>query len=282
MRLFPLLLCTLAYAQEFDVASIKASAPLSGGAVRIGGTSGGPGTNDPTHYTWPSATLLGMLVRAYDVKAYQVSAPDWFSSERFDISVAMPEGTTKDQFAIMWRNLLATRFGVKVHIEKKEFPVDELVVGPRGHKLKETADPNTAPFTIANGTPFSKDGKLTGAGLVTMMRSSPAGITAQVSGVAQPLGPLADMLANQLKHPVVDKTGLSGKYDFVIDYAPTDVRVNGNAPAAAGGTTAAAAADLGLDLVTAVQQQLGLRLERGKGMLDYIVVESAQRAPTEN
>lgn len=287
-----LLVASLAYAQEFDVASIKASEPFPTNgpvAIRIGPPTGGPGTSDPTHYTWPSATLRTILMRAYDVKTFQISGPDWLGSERFDIAVVIPEGTTKEQLAVMWRNLLASRFGVKVRVEKKEFAVDELVIGPKGHKLKETADSNIAPFNFQAGNSLLKDGKLNGAGLVTMMRSGPTGTTAQLMGMAQTVTGLAGLLENQLGHPVVDKTGLTGKYDFNVDFSPAEMRINGlPVPQAAGGGAAGPApalpsvAEVGVDLPTAIQQQLGLRIEKGKGMLDYIVVEKAERAPTEN
>jgi uncharacterized protein (TIGR03435 family) len=271
MRLFTLFLCSLAYAQEFDVASIKVSAPFANNTfISIGPPSGGPGTNDPTHFTWPSATVRGILQRAYEIKAYQISGPDWLGTERFDIAVVIPEGAAKEQVAVMWRNLLASRFGVKVRKEKKEFAVDELVVGPRGHKLQASNNPNAAPL--------DKDGKFKGGGIIMTVRSGPNGVTAQANAVAVMIVTLADLLSNQLGHPVVDKTGLIGKYDFSVDYAP-GLRSAGIEPLRA---PAPVAADLGLDLVTAIQQQLGLRLEHSKGLLDYIVVEKVERIPTEN
>lgn len=285
MRWLMVLACSVGWAQEFEVASIKASAPLvTRDAVRIAPRTGGPGTNDPTHLTWPSATLQAILLTAYDLKTYQLNAPEWMRTERFDISVAMAEGTTKEQLAAMWRNLLAARFGVKVRIEKKEFQVDDLVVGPRGHKLKETADPNAAAFTAVGNSPFDKDGNLNGAGLVTMFRMSPAGISAQMRGKAQAMAALANSLSGELGHPVMDKSGLNGRYDFSVDFAPGDVRLNGLVPPGGGNAQAATpvAPEVGMDLATAVQQQLGLRLEKGKGMLDYVVVEKAEKTPTEN
>ena len=76
---------------------------------------------------------------AYDVKAYQVSGPAWLDTERYDVAVKVRAGATKDQVKVMWQNLLAERFGVKVHHESKEFQVEELVIAKGGPKLKETA-----------------------------------------------------------------------------------------------------------------------------------------------
>lgn len=293
-----LLLCSVAFAQEFEVASIKTATTLQNGAVFIGGSRGGPGSSDPTHINWSSTTLFQILQTAYDVKNYQIEGPDWLRSERYDIAVVVPEGATKEQVAIMWRNLLASRFGMTVRKIQKEFAVDELLIGPRGHKLKENTEaipePGTAPPALPPPPPPGGEFKppaLNAPGLLMMMRSGPTGIVAQGVGRAQPISALATLLSNQLGHPVVDHTGLTGRYDFTIEYAPSELpRMMGGgpmpvAPAAApaqGPGPAPSPSEVGLDLAGAVQQQLGLRLAKGKGMLDVIVVEKAEKMPTEN
>lgn len=73
-----------------------------------------------------------MLISAYDVKAYQVSGPAWFGTERYDIAAKVPERATEEQVRVMWQNLLAERFGVMLHHESKEFQVEELVVAKGG------------------------------------------------------------------------------------------------------------------------------------------------------
>ena len=88
--------------------------------------------------------------------------------------------------------------------------------------------------------------------------------------LGRPLPNLATLLSNQLGHQVVDKTGLTGKYDFTVEFSP--VLSPGLQPGL----------DPSLDIGTAVQQTLGLRLEKGKGMLDVIVVDKAEKVPTEN
>ena len=110
---------------------------------------------------------------------------------------------------------------------------------------------------------------------------------------------LADMLSNQLGRPVIDETNLTGKYDFTLDYAPEegqmrgpmglmpppqhmDVPVGGPGGGPAGGPAPAASGETGPNLVTAVQEQLGLKLESKKGPLDLIVVDHVEKVPTEN
>lgn len=290
-----------AWAQEFDAASIKVAAPQgANGVVFIGPARGGPGSQDPTHITW-GATLAQVLQTAYDVKAYQVEGPDWINTERYDFAVVVPEGATKQQVAGMWRNLLAARFGLKSHVVQKEFSVDDLVVGPQGHKLKANTEPIPEPGAEPNRPPPPpppgpggefRAPALTGPGLMMMMRSGPGGVVAQANGRAQALSALVQMVSNQIGHPVVDKTGLAGRYDFSLEFAPSNsdrgplgaVRgIVGNGPAPAPGAgPAPATPEVGVDLAGALQQQLGLRLVKGKGMLDVVIVDKAEKVPTEN
>lgn len=303
MRLFlPLFAFTaLAFAEgpEFEVASIKPYVPPSGNQVFMIGARGGPGTADPTHITSSGMNLRTILQQAYGVKNFQVSGPDTLDSLRFDFAVVVPEGATKEQVQVMWRNLLATRFGMKIHIDQKEFAVDDLVVGPKGHKLTPaTEDGSVTPDPAAPPPPpgppqMDKDGRpvMNRPGMMMMFGNGPNGITARATGKAQPVSALVDMLSNQIGHAVIDKTGLTGKYDFYVEYFPTSLPGIAGGPAllregaaAPGGQSKgpASAPDLGLDLGTAIQQQLGLRLVGSKGKLDVIVVESFNPRPTEN
>jgi uncharacterized protein (TIGR03435 family) len=291
-------LCLRADGPEFEVASIKAIPPNPNGFVVFGPQRGGPGTADPTHIAWPSATLRNVLTVAFGVKNFQVSGPDTLDSERFEFAVGVPEGATKDQVALMWRNLLFSRFDLKYHIEQREFNVDQLQVGPKGHKLLENKDDvatsaqpakppvDGPPQMDANGRPV-----MNGPGMMMMIGAGPNGPTAKASGKAQAMSALVDMISNQVGHPVVDKTGLTGKYDFFVEFAPALgpagaplLLPRGGGPGAVGAAQppAGGAAELGLELPQALEQQLGLRLVKGKGMLDVIVVEKINRSPTEN
>ena len=129
----------------FEVASVKPSAPgWEKGGVYFGPPRGGPGTPDPVQITWTYARFRDLLMTAYDLKTYQLNGPGWIDTERYDAVVKVPVGATKEQVKVMWQNLLAERFGLKVHHEPKEFQVEELVVGKGGSKLKETTwDPAT-------------------------------------------------------------------------------------------------------------------------------------------
>ncbi len=125
-----------------------------------------------------------------------------------------------------------------------------------------------------------------------MMRMNEKGaMAAHMTARAQPLSRVVDTLSNELKRPVVDKTGLTGKYDFTLGYAPENMpgimKAGGPPPPPPSGPDAAPGAapspdDLEPTLTTAVQQQLGLRLDAKKIQLDTLVIDKADKTPTEN
>ena len=158
----------------FEVASVKRSPPPDpNGRVFFGPPRGGPGTPDPGQITWTNAALRNIVMTAYDVQTYQVTAPDWMNTERYDIVAKVPAGATKAQVNVMWQNLLKERFGMVVHHESKEFPVDELTVAKGGSKLKETdLPPDAESFTPPAAPPkLDKNGlpEMNGSGAITMI-----------------------------------------------------------------------------------------------------------------
>jgi uncharacterized protein (TIGR03435 family) len=219
---------------------------------------------------------------AYDVKEYQVNGPAWLNTERYDIIAKVAEGATKEQVNMMWQNLLAERFGVMLHRESKEFQVEELVIAKGGHKLKETTLDASA--ELDPGPPkFANNGELAGPGYVTTITASGQ---AHTVAKGQPLSKLTTTLGNTLRRPVLDKTGLTGKYDFSIDFH-IDLRGFGLPPSGPAGPAAAgapldSASEPGPDLASAVQQQLGLRLVGGKANLEVLIIDKAERVPTDN
>jgi uncharacterized protein (TIGR03435 family) len=277
--------CSLAFGQSplgttFEVASVKLSPPVPPtGGVYFGPPRGGPGTPDPEQITWSYATLKGLLTTAYDVKAYQVDGPVWLDTERYDIMVKVPAGATKERVGVMWQNLLAERFGVVLHHESKEFQVEELSVAKGGPKLKETTwDPSTP---LQPGPPqVDKSGDPAGPGQVQTIRPGENGMAyVRMAAKAQPIAQLASTLGFRLDRPVLDKTGLTGKYDYTIEFT-TDIR--GLVLPRPGQPAPPPATELGLDFATAVQQELGLKLTRAKAMLDVLVIDKAEKVPTKN
>jgi hypothetical protein len=142
---------------EFEVASIKPSAPIGYAQPMWVMTNGGPGTPDPGRFTTQNLRLNNIVTLAYGIERYQITTPEWMQSTRFDISAKVPEGTTKEQFRMMLQRLLAERFKLAVHHEQKEMRAYKLTVGKNGPKFKESADEpalasnSSARFMIMNG-----------------------------------------------------------------------------------------------------------------------------------
>jgi uncharacterized protein (TIGR03435 family) len=220
--------------------------------------------------------MKAMLLTAYDAKNYQISGPSslvsWLDTERYDVIVKVPAGATKEQVNVMWQNLLAERFGLTVRHEPKEFQVQELVIAKGGSKLKDTSWDAATPSP--EGPPKMEKGELRSPGLVALISMGPEGASEHTVGRAQPISKLTEMLSNQLGHPVLDKTGLTGKYDFTIEFAVNLI----GAPAASPDSVNAP----GSSLAEALQQQLGLRLVAGKANIAGVVIDRLNKVPTEN
>ena len=247
-----------------------------------------------------------MLLQAYQIKEYQLQCPGWMETERYDVNAKAPEGTSSKQVWAMLQNLLLERFQMTVHREQKEATVYILTVGKNGHKMKESAaDPDPPPATESTGAapmipprpmgppPKDKDGYpiLSRSGLA--WSSSPDGLV-RLNASRQAMSDLIRMLNNQLGRDVVDQTGLTGKYDFRLEFGGSGPMLPGIppmpplvGPGAAAST--APASDLsdpsgasGPTIFRALQDQLGLKLEGGKAPRDVIVIEKADKTPIEN
>lgn len=275
--LFAGFVCGLTFGQPvFEVASVKPAVIPTGARLFFGPPQGGPGTADPGQITWTYALLIDMVRAAYDLKSYQVRGPDWISTERYNVAAKVPEGATKEQVRAMWQNLLAERFGLVLHHEEKEFQVEELVIAKGGLKLKET----TLEDSNADGPPKMNNGVLVGPGFVTFIMAGSAGPSARVTARAQNLARLTAMLTSQLNRPVIDKTGLTGKYDFNLEYTPN--LPPGQLPPSGTPATDAGASEPGLGIGDALERQLGLKLVANKTRLDVVVVDKAQIVPSAN
>lgn len=319
---------------EFEVASIKPwvapSGPGRGGMML--GMRGGPGTADPEQITYSGLPLRLLLMNAYDVRTYQITGPSWLDSERFDIVAKVPSGTTKEQARVMLQNLLADRFGLKLHHETKDSQIYELVIDKNGPKFKPTAIAETSgtpdkeppqllppgpPKLDKNGFPQLPDRP----GLMMMMTMGTGGPRARMVAKAQTIAQIVQMLGNQVNRPVVDKTGLTGKYDLTLEFAfepgagggPKGLMLppppggpagfggglGAGGPVIAGGapggaaTTGGAAGPGPVDsqnadsapaetIFAAVQSQLGLKLEAKKAPLELLVIDHIEKTPSEN
>jgi uncharacterized protein (TIGR03435 family) len=300
----------LACAQTFDVATVKPAAPPTPngrGMILIGRPTGGPGTKDPGRIHYPFTNLKSLLQTAYNVKDFQISGPEWLATERFDIQATMPPETTKEQFAVMLQNLLSERFKMTVHRDTKELPMYTMIVGKSGPKLKESP-PETPAAADADDTPklpppLPPPGqmKFDAAGF-PIMPAPPGGGRggmfnmmmpgrARLIATRQTTQDLADRLSSVLTKPVTDATGLNAKYDFTLTYSTDGLASGGGLflgppPGGGGGGEEARKnmpeVEAPQDLFSAIQAQLGLKLEPKKGPVTLIVVDKAEKTPTEN
>lgn len=273
----------------FEVASVRPSPPPGPNErVFFGPPRGGPGTRDPGQIRWERAALRNIIMTAYDMQTYQVAAPDWLATERYDIVAKVPEGATKEQLNLMWQHLLKERFGLAVKHESKEFQVDELTVAKGGPKLKLTdLGSSPDPFNPLDGPPkVDKDGlrEMNGWGSIATIFPGNGGATVRLQAKGLTLSDVASRLAAPLGHPVIDKTGLGGRYDFTVEYEMSLLPLPGAPPPPAPNSLnpADAATEPGSSVVSAVEKQLGLKLTRGKAMLDVIVVDHVEKIPTAN
>jgi uncharacterized protein (TIGR03435 family) len=283
-------------AQTFDVASIKPAAPPdASGRMRIM-MGGGPGTDDPGRITYSGVPLKMILTLAFNVKAYQITGPDWLDSERFDVTAKVPPGTTKEQARVMMQNLLADRFKLTIHHETKEMAAFILSAGKNGAKLKasepepakdpDAESPRPAPGPMGK-LPMGKDGfpefpKTPGRPAHNMMRmNGQAKIACEQCSMAEFL----DMLGMQVEKPVVDMTGLKGTYDFSLIFQLElrgGMMGRGPMPPGAGGPPPDSLEESQPALTTAVQEQLGLKLDSKKAPVDLIVIDHVEKTPSEN
>jgi uncharacterized protein (TIGR03435 family) len=231
-----------------------------------GPRSGGPGSRDPDHIAYHNISLSHLVMTAYNLKDYELSAPEWLNEVGFQITATLPPGTTDTQVKVMLQNLLTQRFKLAVHPEPKVIPVYALVVAKDGPKFKESL-PETKE---SGGGTFSQDRRT-------------HRLTRQTTDL------LAFILSNEVGFPVRNMTGLNGKYDFTLSWVPEPwgpgVKVAHSAEQGLVGispTGGIQGNDTRPDLFTAVQQQLGLRLEELKGTIQATVVDHIERIPLGN
>ena len=285
---------------SFEVASVKVTAPTdiprSRSGVAYGRETGGPGTNSPGQFTASYTTLWSLILKAYGLESYRLFGPpslkgDKFGGSQYDIAAKIPPGATKEQFNLMLQDLLVRRFGLAVHWENRDLPVYALVVAKGGLKMKEAEKapvgaPVPAPPDLSSKERLDKDGfAVLPPGVQSMTYDSgPNGsvrVSARMTTVADLVG---TAVRNEVDRPIIDKTGLSGTYDFNLLFVPERTRPANAAADVSSGQAALpdAASDAGPTIFVALERQLGLRLEPEKRPFSVLVVDKVNGTPSEN
>jgi uncharacterized protein (TIGR03435 family) len=199
--------------------------------------------------TVTNLTVAVLIREAYGVKHYQVSGgPAWLSADGFDINAKAEGEPSRPQMMLMLQTLLEDRFKLKVHRETREGNVYFLAATKNGPKLKAPTGGDAS---------FIRTGR-TGA-------PSQAAITYVLWGQNVAMPAFTAQLSNQMGRPVIDRTSIQSIFDFRLEYAADDARSDGNP-----------------SVFSAIQEQLGLKLEAGKGPVETFVIDSAQKPTLEN
>jgi len=221
----------------FDVASVKVAPPGRSGWLR---------RMDHGRYSYTNFNMAELLREAYGVKMYQISGPSWLGDldHLYTIDATCPATTTVAEGRLMLRRLLAERFNLVLHREKRNLPVYSLVVAKDGLLLKPSKTKTLGGFPEGSS----------GAGLmrgVLNMRS------------------VADMLARELDRPVLDDTGIEGLFDVSLDWVPESQLTALPPPS-------------GDSIFQVLEARAGLKLVAQKAPIDLLVIDRIERIPTEN
>jgi uncharacterized protein (TIGR03435 family) len=224
----------------FEVASIRVAQPARE-SIEFG----------PASLTMRSVRLDGAIRWAYGVQDPQVIGPDWMRDAWFDIFAKSAGEVKVGELREMLRTLLAERFKVTVHRDTKELTALILNVSKNGHKLEPVEQ---------EGSPSFQTGKL------------------NLTGRGATMSQLCDFISRELRDPVIDQTGLTGRYNYFLDIEPYFTEESRNAAGSNGGKPP----DAHAIIAVAMQKELGLKVESKKVPVEVIVVDHAEKTPVEN
>jgi uncharacterized protein (TIGR03435 family) len=232
--------------QKIDLATIK---------PHPAGKSGSGVEASPGMLTMRSLSLSMIIGAAYGIAEYQISGPPWLKQERFDITAKLDTPVAdKDEMLPLLQPLLAERFRLAFHHETKQLPAYVLTVGKNGSKLEAANDGGAE-------LPFKKANKSGGTRIHSAHLTMPQ---------------FAELLSRRLGRPVKDMTGLTGAYRVNLEWAADDTREKPSKP------DKAQRDKDGPSIVTALQEQMGLRLEVRKAPVEILVIDHVDKNPTAN
>ena len=196
-------------------------------------------------------SLRSLLKKAYGLRDFQIEgSPSWFDSQRYDVSAKAAGPVDVQQVNLMLRALLVDRFKLKFRRESRELQAYVLTIARNGPRLKEAVKEDDSSGGV----------RMRGVGHL-------AGIKASVGQLAEMLSDVALNGRYILDRPVLDRTGLSAVYDFTLEWTP-DLTPTDTAPTASSGPS----------IFTAVQEQLGLKLELRKAPVEIFIIDHVERA----
>jgi len=263
----------------FEVASVKSSDPAQRG-MTIQTLLGG-------RFNSKGVPLRLLMTYAYHLRDFQIiGGPDWIGTDRWDIEARAEEGSIPavtgraypnaiDPMAIRLQTLLEVRFRLKAHREMKEVLIYELTIAKSGLKMKLSED--QTPFRLPERGDAQPPAQRGGGVPRYNMRTGRGSV--QASAVELPS--LIQALSQQVGRVVVDKTGLSGLFDIKLEWTPDPITAGPRGGAIQGPEAAPPIDSSGPSIFTALEEQLGLKLESAKGPVEVLVIDSVQK-PSEN
>jgi uncharacterized protein (TIGR03435 family) len=218
------LLATSLFAQNFDSVSVKPAA--------AGGSANAQPATDPAHVSYSGVTLKSVIAQAYSVPPDRITGPRWLGDDRFDISATLPAGASQSDIPLMLQHLLADHFGLVIHEQTKSLTGYALLAGKGPLNINRSVEGRVATIDMASDH-------------------------MQLNNYTMP--DFAKFLATSIGRPVVDETGLNGRYDIALYSSMSEIQSA---------------------LIGRAIQQLGLRIETRSIPAKFIVVDKADRTPS--
>ncbi|MDP9051995.1 MAG: TIGR03435 family protein [Acidobacteriota bacterium] len=291
----------------FEVASVRPAAPIDQMTIFAGLRAGKRPEEmhiDGQRATFKYMSLKQLVAYGYKVRPYQVSGPDWMTTDRFDIAAKLPDGATRDDVPAMTQALLVERFKLAAHLETKEHPVLGLMLAKGGSKMKEVpaaaavdesaelkpgqtkVDSVDGPMILTRNVDGSTTYNMGARGKMTLRVDGQTG-TMQLEGSSMSMKGLAMMmttLGGGSGRQVVDQTGLKGNYEVTVSFALSELvsslRDSGidipGAPPPSGGDPA------GDSTIADALGKLGLKMQGTKADVEQLVIDHVEKAATEN
>jgi uncharacterized protein (TIGR03435 family) len=284
---------------RFEVASVRLSAPAERGQRR-----GGPPTVSPDRVVYQRTLFRKLLMDAYGVQLGQIKGPAWTTADAisggpiFDVSANLPPGATREQIPTMLQNLLKDRFKLSVHREEAPSLAFAIVVVKPGSKLKTSAGPRQESEYAELGPRGAVKYDVGKDGFPNLFPKLGMGATFDGSTVRMrfrdyPLVELVRQFSFMLNVPIIDSTGLTGHYDFTLEFTlpentnavavramlplSPDQQVPRKTAVPTDGELAAASA-----VSSAMEKQLGLKLQATRLPRDLLVIDHVEKTPTDN
>lgn len=248
------------------------------------------GSGSRTRFIRTKVSVSTMVLYSYNLKAYELRPPFSTDTSEFNIEAKLPSGTTAEQIPAMLRSLLSERFKLAFHREKAEVKGYALLEAKSGVKIKESTPdalvagavrPATGPVKDPDGFVYIPGLRNTLVVASTNGRLRWVGTSVAVDSDVRNAPCLTGLLYALIRLPVIDATGLKGKYDFTLTFSSDGMAASG-APAPSEGVGILPPSDVGITVFRAVEEQLGLKLEPRKITVNLFVIDHAEKTPGEN